>query len=464
MFRDERGLEMTAASQEAVDAFDATIEAYLAQSRDTGQLLKQLGDADGDMVMGHVLRGYLFRLPAQAHLLQRAEQSLAAARAQAGTATAREQAHVRALAAWSQGHLRRANAIWEEILIDHPHDILAFRLVHFLHFYVGDLARMRDSASRIMPRWSADVPGFGYVLGCHAFALEENGRYGEAEPAGRRAVAINEDDIWAGHAVVHALEMTGRREDGIRWVDEHEAAWRARGIFAHHIWWHRALHYLETERYGDVLAAFDRQFWTEPSEDNTDIGNASSMLMRLAMLGLDVGKRWDGVAEVCAGRLDDRLRAFNDVHFMMALAMGGRTVEAEALLQSMRDFAQAHGGDGDNTVAAVYREAGVPVAEAILAYAEGNHGRVVELMRETRYHMWFLGGSWVQRDCWVRMLIDSAIRDGQDRFARALLAERVAAQPTSGPSWRTYGDVLGRLGAEAEAATAQATARNLLAA
>ena len=105
-----------------------------------------------------------------------------------------------------------ANAIWDGIVLEHPHDILAFRLAHFLHFYVGDLERMRNSAVRTMARWSAEVPGWGFMLGCHAFALEENGHYGEAEPLGRRAVALNENDIWAGHAIVHAAAA------GFAWV------------------------------------------------------------------------------------------------------------------------------------------------------------------------------------------------------------------------------------------------------
>ena len=462
MPRDKRGLEMTAADQAAVDAYDATIDAYLAQGRDTGELLKRLGDTDPDMVMGHVLRSYLFRLPAQVHLLPRAEKSLEAARAAAPRANAREKLHIAALEAWSAGDLRKCNATWDRIVIDYPHDIVAFRLAHFLHFYIGDLKKMRNSAVRTMPRWSEEVPGYGFMLGCHAFALEENGHYAEAEPLGRRAVAMNENDIWAGHAVAHVLEMTGRRRDGIQWVDEHEEAWRARGIFAHHIWWHRTLHYLELEQYDRVLDAFDRQFWTEASEDNTDIGNASSMLMRLAMLRIDVGDRWESIAEVSAGRVEGRLRAFNDVHFMMALAMGGKTTEAEMMLASMREAATAV--RPGQTMAEVYARAGVPIAEAILAYAKGEHARVVEIMEPARYEMRPIGGSWAQRDCWVRMLIDSALRGGQDTLARALLAERVAAQPTSAPSWRAYGDVLARQGAAGDAATARARAANLLAA
>lgn len=464
MFQDKRGLPMTAAGQAAVDAFDACVDAFLASGRDAGLLLKGIAEVDPDMVMGQCLRGYFLRLPAQAHLTAQSPDALAKAEALAGTATAREKKHVQALAAWCAGDIRGTNKIWDEILLDHPLDILAMRLAHTMHFFLGDLAQMRDSMARVMPYWSDAVPGYGFVLGCRGFSHEENSEFVPAEALGRRAVEINENDIWAGHCVAHVLEAQGRRQDGIAWVDAHEEAWKKRGVFAHHMWWHRALHYLELERIDDVLDAYDRQFWSEPSEDNIDIGNASSMLMRLAMLGIDVGGRWASIAQVCAGRVKDRLRPFNDVHFIMALAMAGRRAEAEAILASMKDYAATYGDDARVSLGAVYRDAGIPVAEAILAYAARDYGRVVAIMQDTRYRMLPLGGSWAQRDVWVRMFLDAAMKDGRYTLARALFAERTAENPTSAPSWRLYGDALERCAAADAARAARAKAAALLAA
>ena len=53
--------------------------------------------------------------------------------------------------------------------------------------------------------------------------------------------------------------------------------------------------------------------------------------MRLAMLGINVGDRWDSVAEVCSEQINTRLRPFNDLHYVMALTMNGRRSEAEAI-------------------------------------------------------------------------------------------------------------------------------------
>ena len=459
MFHDRRGLPMTASSQAAVDAFDTTVDALLAAGRDAGLLLKQVAEFDPDMVMGQCLRGYFMRLPATAPLAAQSHEALARAEALAAGGTARERQHVAALAAWCAGDIRRTNRIWDEILLDHPHDILAMRLAHTMHFFIGDLAAMADSMARLMPRWDESLPGYGFVLGCRAFSLEENHDFAQAEPMGRRAVAINENDIWAGHCVAHVLEAQGRRRDGIVWIDAHQEAWRKRGIFANHMWWHRALHYLELERFDEVFAAYDREVWAQPSEDNIDICNATSTLMRLAILGFEVGDRWRPLADIAAGRVGvaHRLRPFNDMHFTMALAMDGRRDAARDLLASLRAA-----GEADGTLAPIYREVAVPVAEAILAYATGDHATVVARMLDVRHHMVPLGGSWAQRDVWLRMLIDSALRDGRDSLARALLAERTAACPTSAPSWTLYAGALARCGATSEAGAARARAAALL--
>ena len=57
----------------------------------------------------------------------------------------------------------------------------------------------------------------------------------------------------------------------------------------------------------------------------------------------------------------------------------------------------------------VYEEAAIPVGQALLSYAKSDYETVLEIMLEARYAMRILGGSWAQRDVWVRMLIDSAI-------------------------------------------------------
>ena len=56
MHQDRRGLDITAASADAVAAFDKTIESYLGIMPSAGPHLKATFEAAPDMPMAHVLK------------------------------------------------------------------------------------------------------------------------------------------------------------------------------------------------------------------------------------------------------------------------------------------------------------------------------------------------------------------------------------------------------------------------
>ena len=64
-----------------------------------------------------------------------------------------------ALGAWTAGDWQGAIGCWERILLDHPTDLLALRLAHYGHFYLGDPRRLRDSTARVLPSWSGRDAG-----------------------------------------------------------------------------------------------------------------------------------------------------------------------------------------------------------------------------------------------------------------------------------------------------------------
>lgn len=454
-FPDRRDLAMTAASADAVAHYDAVIDGYLGFSRDTGAALKQALAADPDLVMGHATRGYFFKLFCSPAFEARASQSVAAAEAAVAKvgATPRERQHVAALRAWCEGDFLTALARWEDILLEHPRDILAHKLAHFLHFYLGESERMRDGIARALHAWDERVPGYGYMLGMYAFGLEESGVYAEAEAVGRRAVELNPGDAWAVHAVAHTMEMRGRHRDGIAWTIDTEPGWRHGNNFVNHIWWHRALFLLELGRYDDVLDLYDTRIRADRSDEYLDIVNAAALLWRLENEGVDVGERWTELGEKAEQRKDDHLLAFVDAHFMMALAATDRLESARAMLETM-NVASRHTG----TEAAFFKEIGVPLCEAILAYRAGAFDRVVERLLPIRYAFRRIGGSHAQRDVFARLLIEAALRAGRFALARALLAERTARQSNSPWSWRAYARALDGLGdaAGAEALRAKA--------
>ena len=460
MIRDQHGLEMTAASAEAARCYDAMILHYLGLRQDTGDRLKEAFEADPEMPMAHCARGYFMKLFCTPPLERKAEESLAVAKDLAVKgATERERRHIAALDAWCRGDIAAATAVWEEILLDHPRDVLALRLAHFTHFYLGDSVAMRDSVARVLPYWSGEHPGYGFVLGYEAFGLEETGAYAEAEEAGRRAVGINARDIWATHAVAHVMEMQGRLRDGLAWLDGLSANWSGCNNFRFHAWWHKCLFHLELEQFDAVLDLYDREVRADTSSaDYLDMSNAIALLWRLQETGVDVGGRWAELADKAAGKIDDHVFAFHDAHYVMALAEDGRWAETEAMLQSM----EAAAARGDTTEGPIFHAVGLPLCKAIAAYGRGDFGVAADLLFPVRREVYRVGGSHAQRDLFARLLVAAALRAGRYRLARALTAERNARNPGSIWGWKRAAAAMDGLGETEGASSARQRAEALL--
>ena len=82
--------------------------------------------------------------------------------------------------AWFNDDPARAVMLYDAILIDRPHDVLALAVTHALDFHLGRRCMMRDRIAKVLPYWSAEMPSYASVLAMYAFALEENGEYRNA--------------------------------------------------------------------------------------------------------------------------------------------------------------------------------------------------------------------------------------------------------------------------------------------
>ena len=442
MPRDAQGNAVSAASENAVRAFDHAVHGFLTYRADTAQRLGPMLAADPEFGMAHVLKGCLFMTPFDAAFLPRAREALAEARACLSRAgTGRERAHAEALSFWVEGEIDRALSVWEDVMEEHPRDVLAFRLHHFNAFWTGRPERMLAGVERVLPHWPADLPGWGAVLACRAFANEECGSYVVAEAAGREALALDPGNLWAAHAVAHVMEMQGRRGEGIAFLDGLERHWEGANNLAHHLWWHRAMYHLERREFDAVLGLYDRRFRDLASplvqampDFTTDVQNAASMLFRLELRGVPVGDRWTELADKAEARIGDWLSPFTLPHRMMALAAAGRWAVAERMLEAMREAARP-ASNRAGTVAPVLREAAVPVCEAVLAHRRGDFAGAVAAMRPALGAMSRLGGSHAQQDVLEQLFLHAAVKAGAEEDARMLL-ERVAGRHPVPPERR----------------------------
>ena len=432
MLSDAQGLQLTTASAAAAASYDAAVDGFCGFKANPVAPIKTALEADPDFALAHCLRGYAYLLMGVPAVHAKAAACLA--RAESGVATPREHGHFLALQAWCHGDLKGAVGRWEHLLIDHPTDLMALRMAAGFHFNAGDCANMRDGVARVLPAWDDAMVGYGYTLGMYAFGLEECGEYARAEATGRQAVDLNEADIWAVHAVAHVMEMQGRTDDGVAWLDHTEAGWVGCNFFAHHVWWHKALYHIEQDDSGAALALYDKRVRDDFSDIVYDMHDAASLLWRLELAGVDVGLRWDEMADKAAARIDDHYDNFTDAHFMMCLAGGGRQGAAEDLVASMRSYAATSKG----TVARVMRDVGVAACEGLAAFRAGDHGRAVDTLLPIRYELYRIGGSHAQRDLFAATLIEAALRGGRSRLARALTAERRAAMPERASAARLH--------------------------
>jgi len=407
--RDRLGLELTAASGEAARAFDDTVWAYVAFSREPGVPLKRALQADPAMPMALCLQGYFFHLMGLPALAAKAK-GVHASLLKIKTTNSRKQKHITALNAWCEGEFERTCEILDGILKDHPRDFLALKLANYLYFYMGDAANVRNGPARALPHWDESTPGYGHLLALHAFGLEESGDYAAAERAGRRATEINPADPWAVHAVAHVMEMQQRAAEGATWIESLASHWDTANFFRFHLWWHLALMHWGAGRPGEALRLYDANVWADGSSENLSLCNDISLLARLELAGVDVGRRWDAAAQVVRDQAGGSVMAFVDAHY--ALALGS--------VPPLED----HG-----TTARVHAAVGRAVCDGVVAWRGKDYARTVELLAPVRADFHKLGGSHAQRDLFVLILLDAAIKTRDGALSRTVLAERAALRP-----------------------------------
>lgn len=419
---DAQGHALTGASPRAADLYDQALRQLQTYTGDpVATASAAVADSPG-FVMGHALLAWLMLTATQAALLPQVRDTLRTAASL--PATPREQAHLQAAGRWAGGEWRQAARQLEDLSIGHPRDVLALQMGHLLDFSTGDSRMLRDRIARALPAWSEAMPGYAALLGMQAFGFEETGHYALAEAAGRRAVALDRRDTWAWHAVTHALEMQGRVDEGIAWLDLDRAAWAEDSFFAVHNWWHLALFHLEREEIDRVLALFDGPIFGHRPATALELVDASAMLWRLQLRGVDVGARWAAVAEAWAPLAGEGWYAFNDVHAAIAFAMAGR----EDLLSEVRE-AQRRAAAGPGDAARFAGEVGEPLLEALVALAQGDARQAARGLRWVRPRAHRFGGSHAQRDLIDLSLAEAAIRSGDAALATAICAERAATRP-----------------------------------
>jgi len=427
---DSRGLAVSTQSAAALALYERAVAETNGYFGNPLATLDEALAEDPDFAMAHALRADLAVMSSEQGALPLVQAGTEAFLRIGSRANARERAHLAAAQAWKDGHFDRAVALYGDIVIEHPRDLVAIQTAHVIDFYLGDSIMLRDRPAQVLPHWSAEVPGFGHLLGMHAFGLEEMANYARAEDAGRRALDLNARDPWAVHAVQHVFEMQGRVHDGVLWLGATSPDW-AGSALSFHNWWHLAVHYLELGEIQAALDLYDRLIHPNASVVALELVDASQLLWRISLRNSDVGTRWKELADCWALPAEGGYYAFNDVHALMAYASAGREDLARRMMAMLEQRAEGTDTNGHNT-----REVGLPLARAIVAMAAGRPAEAAEWLLPIRSRASRIGGSHAQRDLVQLTCIEAALRCGNGRLARALASERTEQKPASPFNWR----------------------------
>lgn len=415
-------------------ARDAAERALWCAMSFCGSPLPDLGaaiEADPAWLLPHVMKaGWRLSL-AEPRELAAARREVDTAAALEADAPPRERAHLAAVQQLLEGRWHQACETWDALLLEHPRDALALQWAQQWDFFRGDAVALRARPARSLPEWEEGDALYPFVLGLHAFGLEECNFHPQAEDTGRRALQGETSVPWAVHAVAQVMEMQGRFEDGTAWLRQQQPKWADGNGFAAHLWWHLGLFRLEALDEAGVLRLLDQHLSGEALQATSHRVDAAALLWRLRLLGVDVQARFQALAEAWPLADEDAgYYAFNDLHVLIALAGAGDLPRADRWLARCAERAMQP-EDARRSNHAIAREVGLPLMRAVLAHVRGDHDGAAQALYAVRRIAHRCGGSHAQRDLIDQTLLAACAEGGQRTLGRALLNERLMAKPVT---------------------------------
>jgi len=413
--RDAYGLDISSDSAPARQTYDRAVRALLGWEASTLDLFREAASHDPGLALAHAGAAVCLFLEER---FGEARAATEAARAAVAGGSAREQGHVEALAQWTSGNVVEAERAMRAHLAAFPRDVVIVQRLYMLWFWQGRFPDMLALTTAMVPQYPAN----SFVLGLHAFALEEDDRCGEAARAAEAALALDPSDAWAVHALAHALYESADFDAGVTRLPPAIHPCRGLGWFKNHLYWHLALLNFARGEYDRAGAMSRRVFERAPSAIAGDLHDSISLLWRLDLAGETVGERWQPFTAIARERLNRQGLLFHVAHIAMALAAGGDWPAAERHLDMVRARVakDATGLTGDVLV---------PLVQGLHAFAAGDYARTVGLIEPLRPRIVELGGSRAQRDVFHDTLFEAAFRGGDAERAARFLAERLARRP-----------------------------------
>jgi len=412
MSDDAYGLPVSTADPEALALYDRAVRSLQAWQADALELFRAAAERDPGLALAHAGAAVCLFLEER---FPETKAATEAARAAVAGASRRESSHVAALTAWTSGKVPEAERLMREHLATWPRDAMVFQRLYYVYFWLGRFPEMLALTDSLRGHY----PGSSFVLGLHAFALEEADRLPEATRTAEAALQLEPNDAWSVHALAHALYESESFDAGVSRLPAAIHPCRGLNWFRNHLLWHLALLHFARGEYARASDIARATFEREPSSIAGDLHDSISLLWRLELVGQPVGARWEPFTAIARERVNRMGLLFHAAHVAMALVGGGDWTSAKTQLDAARARATK---DPTGLMGDVL----VPLIEGLHAFAQGDYRTSIARIEPLRPRIVELGGSRAQRDVFHDTLFEACFRAGDAERAGRYLAERLA--------------------------------------
>ena len=173
-----------------------------------------------------------------------------------------------------------------------------------------------------------------------------------------------------------------------------------------------------------VLKFYDNSILNIKSDEYLDLTNNISLLLRLEILGINVGKRWEYNFTKVQNRLDDNLLAFVDIHFMICLCFIDKKI-ANKYLKSIKKY---HDKNQD-TYSEISRNLSYSLCESIIFYIDKKYKKSIFILEDLIVKSYLIGGSNAQRDIFELILFDCFLKTNNQEKLKYFLDKRIIKRP-----------------------------------
>ena len=423
---DLRGCPYSSGMEKSIERYEVALEMFHSYFGDPLKTINEILKEDPAFAMGHCFRLACLIATGTSPSEPVFDTALQGARKLAPTMNPREKLHLFAAAAWADVNPKKTVDRHGLIAIDHPRDSLAVHMVHIGEVALGNNRAARDRVARVLPFWKECDPGFGYILGMHAYGLQENYEFEKAEIEGKRALSVMPLDSRAILAVSLSLEKQGRLAEACDFLIEREDDWAPNNRLANRLWGQLAHLYLERGENNKAVALLDRFSPEEAIKTEAGLGTYSSLLWRLNLLDLDVSVQAKPASDYFASTKIENMPGPRICHAVMVHVVAGEFDLARIIVETLatrepKNISQSF----------VTKEILIILTKALLCFQRGAYAEALRLFCSVWSDIDRLGGGNQRRDLFLLTWIEAAIRANDRSLAKALISERLQNNPNS---------------------------------